>query len=131
MKHPLAEILHALADGKTVQFKYEDNPTWFDFQPKHLDINPLYAYVPNVEWRVKPSTVIINNIECPAGIDVAQTDGTMVWIADIFHIELVSTYNWDSTNTTLARWFEQGLLHLSKENASKMAKAMLAFKVAE
>ena len=38
MKHPYAEILHAIADGKRVQFKYPSDPEWHNESNALLEI---------------------------------------------------------------------------------------------
>lgn len=65
--HKHAETLRAIADGIAVQFRNvaskdcEDWCTWSD----GCD-SPLSPHGDSFEWRIKPATLTINGVECPA-----------------------------------------------------------------
>jgi hypothetical protein len=54
MKHKHAEILHAIADGVAVQFKW-DKEDWADFDER-THLLPNYRN-PLCQWRIKPAEV--------------------------------------------------------------------------
>ena len=129
--HPQSHILHAIADGKQIQGQNPDGDIWFDVGHPETVLRAIGTNSTHIKWRVKPSVVIINGIECPAGIDVAPPLGAKVWSANPLEEDIASQYIWCNLDITLTRYLNRGLLHLSRENALQMAKAMLAFKVAE
>ena len=51
MKHPNAEVIHAIAEGKDVQWRYPNEAMWRDFHPDGIR-NPFRDI--HVVWRVKP-----------------------------------------------------------------------------
>ena len=51
--HPLAEIIHAVADGRTVQ--YCTSIDWINYTGRS-STEPQLAH-PSVNWRIKPETV--------------------------------------------------------------------------
>ena len=67
MKHPYSEILHAIADGKEIQYRY-CSVDWHDVY--HDRLLKLLAYdgqdKPNYKFRIKPATITINGVECDA-----------------------------------------------------------------
>lgn len=54
--HPQAEILRAIADGKTVQMRSRLRPTTWHDEPTPFE----YLSDDLFEWRVKPETIAIN-----------------------------------------------------------------------
>lgn len=50
MKHPYAEILHAIADGVPVQFR-SDGSAWVDFK---LELHAPPTAKTWFEWQIKP-----------------------------------------------------------------------------
>lgn len=62
-QHPHADILRAIADGKTIQWKYDksedkDSYVWEDLQPTHaLACLSQYGGRNNYHFRVKPETI--------------------------------------------------------------------------
>ena len=67
MKHPYADILIAIAEGKEIQYQY-CSAYWRDMEHgrllKHLayDAQDKPAYT----FRIKPATITINGVECEA-----------------------------------------------------------------
>jgi len=52
MAHKHAAVIHAWADGKTIQFKY-DKGHWIDADVSEL----FFSFTDNHEWRIKPETL--------------------------------------------------------------------------
>lgn len=65
MKHPHADILHAIAEGRDVQIREISDDTWESCQPNLFFAN-MNAGRRQYEYRVKPQTILINGQECPA-----------------------------------------------------------------
>lgn len=65
-----ADLLRAIADGKQMQGRLpEDGCDWFDIYPDQAIGAIAGGYATDV--RIKPETVLINGIECPAPMRVA------------------------------------------------------------
>ena len=65
-----ADLLRAIADGKQMQGRLpEDGGGWFDIYPDQAIGAIAGGYATDV--RIKPETVLINGIECPAPMRVA------------------------------------------------------------
>lgn len=75
-KHPYSDILHAIADGKAIQWK--DRSGNFRDQSVECTLAEIIASDPNPSrYRVKPSMIAINGIECEAPMPVS---GSAAWI---------------------------------------------------
>ena len=78
--HPSADMLRAIADGKQMQ----QDRTYIDStEPKWTDCSSVRAlYLISCEEsnlvRIKPETVLINGIECPAPMRVASAAAAQV-----------------------------------------------------
>lgn len=57
--HPLAEFIHAFADGKKVQFERPDMG-WINCTTL-LD----FSSYSDCKWRFKPDTLVVNGVEVP------------------------------------------------------------------
>lgn len=57
--HPLAEFIHAFADGKKVQFERPDMG-WINCTTL-LD----FSSYSDCKWRFKPDTIVVNGVEVP------------------------------------------------------------------
>ena len=89
--HKHAHILRAIADGKEVQCRVTDACAWVPGSLYNL------SNLDDVQWRVKPETIIINNIEVPkpslqrsveAPYRVLINVGTGCWVVGDDMIEL-------------------------------------------
>lgn len=80
--HPNADLLRAIADGKQMQGRLqEDGCDWFDIYPDQAIGAIASDY--SMKVRIKPETVLINGIECPAPMRVAPALGAMFYCPDI------------------------------------------------
>lgn len=59
--HPDAVLLRAIADGKQMQVYGKNGTPWADASP---DV-ALYAVHCHDPCRIKPETVMVNEVECP------------------------------------------------------------------
>jgi hypothetical protein len=124
-KHKHSEILHAYADGKTIQMRsikeYDDNEWW---EPSDI---LEFINDDQHEFRVKPSIIIINGIEVPEPLRDAPPKGTLYFVPDSKDPKgLFFPSWWDGSEDDFAR-LEAGVVHLSKENASIHAEAFFSF----
>lgn len=77
MKHPYAEILIAIAEGKEIQWQDSDG-VWLN-EPVSCVLMEIYSpeYSPQ-RYRIKPATITINGVDCEAPLTGAE--GSSHWI---------------------------------------------------
>lgn len=126
--HPYAQILHAIADGQTIQLRDLHKDIWYDCRP-----DPVLAMIGRGEYaqqgiRVKPRTININGHEVPEPARVAPEPDEPFWLPAILSgdSETTSARRWTGTHGCY-RWLQQGLIHLTKEAASAHAAALISF----
>lgn len=75
MKQEYSEFIKAYAEGNALQIHNKVSDTWADISPKEY----LYWFsAPNVQFRVKPASILINGIEVPKQLYTAvDTDYTI------------------------------------------------------
>lgn len=123
--HPHAELMMEYAkDAATmaepwVNWEYNTG-AWREW--RDLTKNP--DWFPRTAYRRKQPKVIINGIECNAGVEVANFD-ELYYIPSLVHPDLCLGLRYTGADK---RQLQDGLLHKTKEDAVAMAKAMLAFK---
>jgi hypothetical protein len=67
MKHPYAEILIAIADGKEIQWRNGEG-TWATCAiPLLFDVIERASKSPS-RFRIKPASITVNGIECEAPV---------------------------------------------------------------
>jgi hypothetical protein len=123
------ELLQAILDGKTIVHRYSNR------ELKLLKTNDLSQdgmvfdlSCPNY-WYIKPEVLLINGIEVPKPESVAPQGETMY-----YYVVLDCTGN--DNDYEEAAWISDaidkqrlilGIVHLTKEAASKHAQALLSF----
>lgn len=128
--HPQAEILRAIADGKTVQILNKNIPSslWQD-----IDEHETLGFIlegrregRSYELRIKPETININGHELPAPVREPLEVGTPYWQPLIGSSKLEAAWVWRAheVDTFLLK---RGLIQLTKEAAIAHAEALLSF----
>lgn len=118
-EHPQAEILRAIADGKTVQ-RLKDRGLWVD-----ASLNCLCNY-PTGSFRIKPETITINGHEVPAPVREPLKPHQTYWVAGPDRECIAERFKW-TDDPIENHWFKRGLIHLSEEAAIAHAEALLSF----
>ena len=117
------EALIALANGEEVELQALGDVNWYN--STQWTVGELLCF--RGRFRLKPRTITINGIECPAPIlwD-SLPDGTEFWIADPTRHdgEYTRYLVWDGQSCDVQH-LQRGLVHLSKENAVAHAKAII------
>lgn len=115
---PLLDVKLAWANGEEVQRRDQDT-NWMDWEQSHR-LNLSLGH----EWRVKPKTIMIGDMEVPAPATTPLKYGTPYWVPSLFRRELYVEILW-----TNDEWDElaikHGMIHLSKEIAIAHAKALI------
>jgi hypothetical protein len=92
-----------------------------DTQDRLLDITQMY-------WKIKQETILINGIEVPTPEKEIPMVGTKYYIPSFHHLlsDTVQFFTWAGNEADGLR-LSNGLIHLTKENTTAHAKALLSF----
>lgn len=116
--HPKADLLRAIADGRQMQIKRPSE--WRDCDASTA-LAGLASVAPH-HIRIKPNTVTINGIECPAPMTEAPEYGDIYWVpyfdGDLEGVE------WCGFTLDVSR-LEAGLCFATEADAKAVAEAML------
>lgn len=122
MKHPYAEILNAIAEGKQIQFNY--NGGWVDQAWSTTLVEIVDEVFEPSEYRVKPNTINIGGFEVPKPVTDELEKGQRFWVVELTDSDLVSGTAWDD-HAFDRRMLKLGLIHLTKEAAQTHAQALI------
>lgn len=86
-----------------------DKPEWFEGQ----------------EYRFKPRTIRIGDMEAPEPMRVAPIGGEVYWVVDLMDQELCTELAWNGADPE-RRWLSIGVCHATKKAAIQHAKALIA-----
>lgn len=117
--HPKADILRAIADGKTIEGRLHNT----DWEVLAL---PLLA-VEKSEWelRIKPETMSLAGHEFPAPVREPLKVGQKYWIPRTDLGDYGEPHTW-SDHYIDAGYLKLGLIQITREGAIAQAKAMIA-----
>ena len=126
MEHVNAEILRAIADGKTVQYRNAvlgKHSIWENFDVKSREACwALLANDISIEWRIAPKGIRIGDVEVPEPCREAPTpDRKFCWVMNPFGGTTPFTWTDDSKGCRQA--LEGGFVHLTEEAAEKHYEA--------
>ena len=123
--HPYAEILHAIAEGKQIQF-YSSSNGWVDQSYVQTLLEIVDEAFPTNKYRIKPDVILINSIEVPKSCTVELCDKEVYYYPCIETGDKFTRVEWHS-DIYDKRLLKLGLVHLTKEAAIKHAEALLSF----
>ena len=86
-----------------------DKPEWFEGQ----------------EYRFKPRTIRIGDMEVPEPMRVAPNVGDVYWVVGLMAQELCTELAWNGADPE-RRWLSIGVCHATKEAAIRHGKALVA-----
>jgi len=131
MKHPHAELMLEYAKDametdmpwELWEYKYKNDEKWSKlFENPKWDISNSY--------QREQKTININGFEVPEPCKVKPNKNNTYYIVNI---NAATNHYYDENDWTDDsydnRFFDRGLIHLSKENAIAHAKALLSFTV--
>ena len=125
--HPAADLLRAIADGKQMQELYFpgiNHPgNWCDCDADRA-LNRISRGVEQYV-RIKPYTVLINGIECPAPMRVEPEQGSLYYAPTPTREVKFTPWGW-SNDASDRRFFAEGLCFATAEDAAAAARAMIA-----
>lgn len=132
------KALSALLVWEKVQINFQpwDEHLWVNIDPTKDDFsitdffNDCTPSGQKVFFRLKPSVITINGIECSCpelnkepDLELLEID-QQYWLVDLTSPELASQYKWHGSSEEYS-WAERGLIHLKKQNAISHAKALI------
>lgn len=126
--HPYAEILHATAEGKQIQV-LNHKGEWVSISHAEVlnSIASLAYSKPTATFRIKPEVIWINGARVPKPCYKPLKLGTIYYpYLEGADGNKCSCVSWDNDNYDY-RLLKLGLVHLTKEAASKHAEALLSF----
>ena len=122
--HPQADLLRAIADGRQMQGRLpEDGCDWFDIYPDQAIGAIASDY--SMKVRIKPDTVTINGIECPAPMTEVPEMGSCYYAPTPTCEAKFTPWGW-SNDASDQRLFAEGLCFATAEDAAAAAWAMIA-----
>jgi hypothetical protein len=125
--NPYAHILRAIADGLDIQFRWM-NGDYGDVRAEDVlkAIGEGKAARPE-DFRVKPPTIKINGYSVPAPLRVEPAPWADYWRVDLVWLsDNALPRSWDGSKEA-KKALEHGLIHLTREAATKHATALLSF----
>lgn len=126
-EHPRAEILRAIADGKTIQKKCCTDARGVHWADQTVQEALSLAMGGVYLLRIKPETMSINGHEFPTPVREPLKVGQEYWAAWIDQQDegLAVRFTWRGDETDLL-FLKRGLMQLTKEGAIAQARATFA-----
>lgn len=121
-RHKHADVIIAWANGQKVQFK-NNLGHWVDY-PLSIMGTPSF-HDPHSNWRIKPRTIKIGDMEVPEPLREMPSDDTTYYYVDTGYQDLYDFESWEGSKSDLHR-FNHGFCHLTKDAAISHAKALIA-----
>lgn len=126
-KHPYAELLHAIADGKEIQKLDKSTGSWKTISSKSALLGAAFVNKPSGKLRVKPPVVLINGIGVPEPCREPLNKNERYWKPDLSRQDGLAWWDsWQGISCDF-EYLKRGLIHLTKEAAETHAKALLSF----
>ncbi len=145
--HYLADILHAIADGKTIQERRiagkqkpvrigMTTPTpapadgWVNVSLSRI-CNLIDAAeedgdtIPSGHFRIKPPIIVVNGIEVSEPIRAVPNNDDVCYLVTIAGDVLQQRILWRSDSSSQLLWLSRGLLHSTEVAAEAHALALL------
>lgn len=118
-----ADALRALADRKEVE--YRNKPITPNWENARMLSAASFLDNPTNEYRLKPRTIKVGDIDVPAPEVIPPQNGTEIFTIALDIENYCVTSYWEGGKTQLLA-LQRGLIHLNEENAIAYAKALIA-----
>lgn len=122
------EALIAHLQGEKVEVREGGGYSWQDFgdyySHTHLQTLTTKGYADSFQFRLKPRTITVNGREIVAGESETPKLQSEYFLPHVSKENRYASEIWDASEFDL-RVLNDGLVHLTKENAIAHAKAML------
>lgn len=127
----MSKFIHADLIAQYLQDANETDEPWLRWQfqvaGQWIDPTEPINFDPNLKYRRKPKTILINGFEVPEPVREPLEPGQAYWIADtsVYDSPLLKTIWYGDCFDR--RWLAAGLIHLSREAARQHIAALLSF----
>lgn len=124
--HPHADLM-----AKAAEIAKTDKEWWRHFQFKTdkcndwRDMSCDFLFYEHVEYRLKPTTITINNFEVPTPLLVAPNINEKVWMISFSLDALVRKISWTGEDWQL-RQLLLGFIHGNEEGCLIHAEALIS-----
>ncbi len=118
-RHKWADVIIAWANGEDIQTSANGRP-FRDF----TGAQPNFE-AEDIEYRIKPRTIMIGDMEIPSPLQEAPSDNTKYWTVSFFdEYSLVVGRFWCGSGNDIA-FLRHGLIHLDRDSAIDHARALI------
>lgn len=114
-------ILASISDGRQMQFKDDDQ--WQDIDTQDV-FKKLAISAPAENFRVKPITIRIGDIDVPEPLKTAPKRGSTYHIPDVNASSLFWAMEWQDSDSDKQR-LKRGQVHLPSDHAVEHARALI------
>lgn len=118
-------FIEAAASGEVVQGSCDNGGEWFDLDSASACDPALTFDFDDYEYRIKPRTIMIGDIEVPEPMLVAPKKGDFYYLV-VLSDEDVATMQAYHEMHCEEMWLRRGLCHHTEEAAITHAKALIA-----
>lgn len=120
------EALQAIADGKKLEYKWNDRDEWCELDPLNNGIVIEHIFKENFIFRLAPAMITVGDVSFPKPESKPLKYDTEYWVAEPSHKNYTTLGSSRWADDYLDEFFlHRGLIHLSKENAIAHAKALI------
>ncbi len=122
-RHKWAEVIEAWANGDAIQFKNATVGRFLDYDNR-ADFVPCFND-PETDWRVKPRSIMIGDMEVAYPLTDGPERGTSVFIAAPMTSSLYAEMTWSNVSQFCEKVLLRGFVHLNPRAAIDHAKALI------
>ncbi|MGE1855044.1 hypothetical protein ACMFGU_12795 [Morganella morganii] len=123
--HPHADLMAKAAEiAKTDQYWQRHFEEKFHSTDKWNPMSDVF-FQTHREYRLKPTTITINNFEVPTPLLVAPNINEKVWMISFSHAALVRQISWSGESWQLRQLFH-GFIHSNEVGCLMHAEALIS-----
>lgn len=122
MKPETLQAMHWWLDGEQIQYK-ACSVEWENFNG--ITETATVVFSDAAEYRLKPRTIMIGDMEVPAPETEAPDDGVRYYFFSSYGSEITDNVCWRGDAMDI-RMLKHGLVHLTEEAATAHARALIA-----
>lgn len=118
-------FIQAAASGEVVQASCDNGNFWVDLSTVTLSDPALQFDFDDYDYRIKPITIMIGDIEVPEPMLAAPKKGDYYYLVSLSDEDVAPMQVYDEMSCE-EMWLRRGLCHHTKEAAITHAKALIA-----
>ena len=118
-------FIQAAASGEVVQVSFDNGGDW-DCMDRFPMSDPVISFdFDDYDYRIKPRTIMIGDIEVPEPMLVAPKKGDYYYLVSLLDEDVAAVQAYDEMHCE-EMWLRRGLCHHTKEAAITHARALIA-----